>query len=100
MLTTLASPTDLSTPVPQSPTPPVFVSASPMSSEPSLIRKVSLESGLQNFKLQPAATESGSAVFKVDYFRHPTSVQPPQLAKWMAVAAGVERVYEIGPVFS
>ena len=53
MLTTLASPTDLSTPVPQSPTPPVFVSASPMSSEPSLIRKVSLESSLQNFNPLP-----------------------------------------------
>lgn len=55
---------------------------------------------IQSPKLQPAATESGSAVFKVDYFRRPAFLaQSPQLAKQMAIAADMERVYEIGPVF-
>ena len=55
---------------------------------------------IQSPKLQPAATESGSAVFKVDYFRRPAFLaQSPQLAKQMAIAADMEKVYEIGPVF-
>ncbi|KAM0484506.1 hypothetical protein ACHAPX_001932 [Trichoderma viride] len=51
-------------------------------------------------KLQPAATESGASVFKVNYFgRKAFLAQSPQLAKQMSVAADFGRVYEIGPVF-
>jgi nondiscriminating aspartyl-tRNA synthetase len=51
-------------------------------------------------KLQPAATESGAAVFKVNYFgRNAFLAQSPQLAKQMAVSADFRRVFEIGPVF-
>lgn len=51
-------------------------------------------------KLQPAATESGAAVFKVNYFgRKAFLAQSPQLAKQMAVSADFGRVFEVGPVF-
>lgn len=51
-------------------------------------------------KLQGAATESGSSVFKVQYFKGSAFLaQSPQLAKQMAIAADFGRVYEIGPVF-
>ena len=51
-------------------------------------------------KLQPAATESGSEVFKVGYFgRSAFLAQSPQLAKQMCISADFGRVYEIGPVF-
>lgn len=51
-------------------------------------------------KLQGAATESGSSVFKVSYFKgNAYLAQSPQLAKQMCIAADMERVYEIGPVF-
>ncbi|KAL5596727.1 hypothetical protein BROUX41_006581 [Berkeleyomyces rouxiae] len=51
-------------------------------------------------KLQPAATESGAEVFKVNYFgRRAFLAQSPQLAKQMTIAADFKRVYEIGPVF-
>ncbi|PHH63248.1 hypothetical protein CDD82_1910 [Ophiocordyceps australis] len=51
-------------------------------------------------KLQPAATESGAAVFKVNYFgRNAFLAQSPQLAKQSAVSADFGRVFEIGPVF-
>ncbi|GJJ08488.1 hypothetical protein Clacol_002706 [Clathrus columnatus] len=51
-------------------------------------------------KFQGSATESGASVFKVDYFRRPVYLaQSPQLAKQMCIAADMERVYEIGPVF-
>ena len=51
-------------------------------------------------KLQGSSTESGAAVFKVDYFRRPAYLaQSPQLAKQMCIAADMERVFEIGPVF-
>lgn len=49
-------------------------------------------------KLQPAATESGSSVFKVDYFQRAAFLaQSPQLAKEMCVGGDFERVYEVGP---
>lgn len=55
---------------------------------------------MQTPKLQPAATESGAAVFKVNYFgRRAFLAQSPQLAKQMAISADFGRVYEIGPVF-
>ncbi|UKZ73565.1 hypothetical protein TrVFT333_001212 [Trichoderma virens FT-333] len=55
---------------------------------------------IQTPKLQPAATESGASVFKVNYFgRKAFLAQSPQLAKQMSVSADFGRVYEIGPVF-
>ena len=51
-------------------------------------------------KLQGGATESGSSVFKVDYFgRQAFLAQSPQLAKQMMISADFGRVYEIGAVF-
>ncbi|KAH7465243.1 Aspartate--tRNA ligase, cytoplasmic [Fusarium oxysporum f. sp. matthiolae] len=51
-------------------------------------------------KLQPAATESGAAVFPVNYFgRRAFLAQSPQLAKQMSISADFGRVFEIGPVF-
>lgn len=51
-------------------------------------------------KLGAAATESGSSVFKVNYFKgNAFLAQSPQLAKQMAISADFGRVYEIGPVF-
>ncbi|KAF8519062.1 hypothetical protein JB92DRAFT_2900429 [Gautieria morchelliformis] len=51
-------------------------------------------------KLQGAATESGASVFKVSYFKGDAFLaQSPQLAKQMCIAADMERVFEIGPVF-
>ncbi|KAK3402354.1 hypothetical protein B0T20DRAFT_504774 [Sordaria brevicollis] len=51
-------------------------------------------------KLQPAATESGAEVFKVNYFgRNAFLAQSPQLAKQMSISADFGRVFEIGPVF-
>ncbi|KAI7775619.1 aspartyl-trna synthetase [Diaporthe eres] len=55
---------------------------------------------IQTPKLQPAATESGAEVFKVNYFgRRAFLAQSPQLAKQMTVSADFGKVYEIGPVF-
>lgn len=51
-------------------------------------------------KLIAAASESGSDVFKVDYFdRNAYLAQSPQFYKQMAMAAGFERIFEVGPVF-
>ncbi|KAI9838070.1 MAG: hypothetical protein M1819_006225 [Sarea resinae] len=51
-------------------------------------------------KLQGSATESGSSVFEVNYFGRPAYLaQSPQLAKQMCIAADMERVYEVGPIF-
>ncbi|KAI3571814.1 hypothetical protein IWW34DRAFT_811556 [Fusarium oxysporum f. sp. albedinis] len=51
-------------------------------------------------KLQPAATESGAAVFPVNYFdRRAFLAQSPQLAKQMSISADFARVFEVGPVF-
>ena len=47
-------------------------------------------------KLQPAATESGAEVFKVNYFgRTAFLAQSPQLAKQMAISADFGRVFEV-----
>ncbi|KAF6831080.1 aspartyl-tRNA synthetase [Colletotrichum musicola] len=55
---------------------------------------------IQTPKLQPAATESGAEVFKLNYFgRRAFLAQSPQLAKQMAISADFGKVYEIGPVF-
>ncbi|MGW1937100.1 amino acid--tRNA ligase-related protein [Streptomyces goshikiensis] len=46
------------------------------------------------------ASESGAEVFKLGYFdRSAYLAQSPQFYKQMAVAAGIDRVFEIGPVF-
>ena len=51
-------------------------------------------------KLMGAASESGAEVFAVRYFGGTAYLaQSPQFYKQMAIAAGVERVFEIGPVF-
>ena len=51
-------------------------------------------------KLMGTASESGAEVFHVGYFgRTAYLAQSPQFYKQMAIAAGIERVFEIGPVF-
>ena len=46
------------------------------------------------------ASESGAEVFEVGYFgRSAYLAQSPQFYKQMAIAAGIDRVFEIGPVF-
>ena len=51
-------------------------------------------------KLIAAASESGSDVFEVKYFDgHAYLAQSPQFYKQMAMAAGLERIFETGPVF-
>ncbi|MFI0449232.1 aspartate--tRNA(Asn) ligase [Actinomadura sp. 6N118] len=51
-------------------------------------------------KLMGTASESGAEVFKVEYFdRTAYLAQSPQFYKQMAIAGGIDRVFEIGPVF-
>ena len=51
-------------------------------------------------KLIGAASESGSNVFEVKYFGGSAFLaQSPQFYKQMAIASGIERVFEIAPVF-
>jgi aspartyl-tRNA synthetase len=51
-------------------------------------------------KLMGTASESGAEVFEVGYFgRAAYLAQSPQFYKQMAIAAGVDGVFEIGPVF-
>ncbi|WFB08195.1 aspartate--tRNA(Asn) ligase [Streptomyces sp. LX-29] len=51
-------------------------------------------------KLMGTASESGAEVFKLGYFdRSAYLAQSPQFYKQMAIAAGIDRVFEIGPVF-
>ncbi len=51
-------------------------------------------------KLMATASESGAEVFKLGYFgRSAYLAQSPQFFKQMAIAAGLDRVFEIGPVF-
>jgi aspartyl/asparaginyl-tRNA synthetase len=51
-------------------------------------------------KLMATASESGAEVFKVEYFdRLAYLAQSPQFYKQMAISGGVDRVFEIGPVF-
>ncbi|TNJ27482.1 Aspartyl-tRNA synthetase [Giardia muris] len=55
---------------------------------------------IQTPKLIPGASEGGAAVFNVKYFnRDACLAQSPQLYKQMCIAAGMQRVYEVGPVF-
>ncbi len=51
-------------------------------------------------KLIGAASESGADVFEVKYFdREAYLAQSPQFYKQMALAGGLDRVFEVGPVF-
>jgi hypothetical protein len=55
---------------------------------------------IQSPKLQPAATESGAEVFKVNYFgRTAFLAQSPQFAKQMMISADFGRVYEVGSAY-
>ena len=56
--------------------------------------------GIQTPKMLGAASEGGANVFKVAYFeRDAYLAQSPQLYKQMLIAARMEKVYEVGPVF-
>ena len=51
-------------------------------------------------KLMGTASESGAEVFELGYFgRSAYLAQSPQFYKQMAIAAGIDRVFEVGPVF-
>jgi len=51
-------------------------------------------------KLTGAATESGAELFQLEYFGQKASLaQSPQFYKQLAMAAGLNKVFEIGPVF-
>ena len=51
-------------------------------------------------KLMATASESGAEVFELGYFgRSAYLAQSPQFYKQMAIAAGIDRVFEVGPVF-
>jgi len=51
-------------------------------------------------KIMGAASESGGELFEIKYFdRKAYLAQSPQFYKQMAMAAGFEKVFEIGPVF-
>lgn len=51
-------------------------------------------------KMIATASESGSDVFEVKYFdRSAYLAQSPQFYKQMAMAAGFDRIFEVGPVF-
>jgi len=55
---------------------------------------------LHSPKFRAAPDMSGREPFTVDYFDRPAYLaQSPQFYKQMAMAAGLERVFEIGPVF-
>lgn len=56
---------------------------------------------LHSPKLMHGASESGSETFRTPYFDlgYAYLAQSPQFYKQMAMAAGFERVFEIGPVF-
>jgi len=57
-------------------------------------------SELHTPKLMGSASESGAEVFKLGYFgRSAYLAQSPQFYKQMAISAGLDRVFEIGPVF-
>lgn len=66
-------------------------------------RNYFLEAGfleIHSPKLMSAPSESGAQLFTVEYFdRKAYLAQSPQFYKQMAMAAGLERVFEVGPVF-
>jgi len=51
-------------------------------------------------RLTPKSAESGAEVFNVDYFGYNATLsQSPQFYKQMAMASGMDKVFEIGPAF-
>ena len=51
-------------------------------------------------KLMGSPSEGGAELFTLDYFGQTASLaQSPQFYKQMAMAAGMDRVFEIGPAF-
>ncbi|MDR1805428.1 MAG: aspartate--tRNA(Asn) ligase [Clostridium sp.] len=55
---------------------------------------------LHSPKIVPEASEGGAELFKIDYFDGSAYLaQSPQFYKQMAMAAGFDRVFEIGPAF-
>ncbi|MDR1862923.1 MAG: aspartate--tRNA(Asn) ligase, partial [Treponema sp.] len=55
---------------------------------------------IKSSKLVSAGTEGGTNLFQVEYFdRKVCLAQSPQFYKEVMVAAGFERVFEIGPVY-
>lgn len=51
-------------------------------------------------KIINAASESGSEVFELKYFEQKAYLtQSPQFYKQMAMASGLDRIFEVGPVF-
>ena len=51
-------------------------------------------------KIAAGAAESGAEVFKIDYFGQTACLsQSPQFYKQMAMSAGFDKVFEIGPAF-
>ena len=51
-------------------------------------------------KLTQSGVESGAEEFKIDYFGKKASLaQSPQIYKQMFVVSGLEKVFEIGPIF-
>lgn len=51
-------------------------------------------------KLMGTASESGAELFELEYFgQKATLAQSPQFYKQMAMAAGLDKIFEIGPVF-
>jgi len=67
------------------------------------MRKFWLDHGfvqIHSPKFMSSASESGGEVFEVEYFgKKAYLAQSPQFYKQMAMAAGFEKVFEIGPVF-
>ena len=66
------------------------------------LREYAMEHGCTKMhtpKPMGTASESGAEVFKLGYFdRSAYLAQSPQFYKRMAMAAGIDRVFEIGPV--
>ncbi len=55
---------------------------------------------MQSPKLTASGVESGAEEFKIPYFGKTASLaQSPQVYKQMFVVSGLEKVYEIGPIF-
>jgi aspartyl-tRNA synthetase len=55
---------------------------------------------LHSPKLRPTPNKSGSELFAVEYFgRKAYLAQSPQFYKQMAMASGLDRIFEVGPVF-